>query len=400
MWIKRDLSKVLQSETTFLPIRVLKGPRQTGKTSLLAQLPNYRLVSLDDAATRRFAQEQPKLFLEQMGNRVILDEATLAPQLFHELKRRVDEYRLGSRNANTSSAKPLEEPHYWVTGSNQTLLRTAVQESLAGRASYFDLNTLSIHELGSLWKLDTYLLRGGWPELYVSPSVAADRYLNDFTSSFIEHDIIAAAGIEKHAAFFKVLGLCAGRISSLLNASDIAKNVGVESTTVSSWISILEQNGILRQLPVYSSNLNQRLIKTPKLYFEDVALASRLQGWTQADPLMLSPYFGHMIENCAVNEVSRFFTNQGMQPALYFLRNKEKVEIDLLIELPNQRWIAAEIKTTAQPWSKEQAALVDSLKLNIVERWVIAVTPDLIPGPWKVVPLNQIWDSLNEALNR
>lgn len=399
MWIKRDIINSLTGMEDTLPVRVLKGPRQTGKTSLLGHLPDYRLVSLDDAATRSFAQDQPRLFLDQLGNRLILDEATLAPNLFFELKRRVDEYRLKLRKESPTSPLsepvPSEAPQYWVTGSNQTLLRTAVQESLAGRATYFDLNTLAVHELGPLWSLESALMKGGWPELYVSPHLTPERYLNDFIASFIEHDIVAAAGIEKRAAFFKILGLSAGRVGQLLNASDIGRTAGVESSTVHSWLSILEQNGILRSLPVYSSNLNQRLIKTPKLYFEDTALATRLQGWTQSAPLLVSPYFGAMVENIALTEISRAFTNRGRVPRVHLLRTKDQVEVDFLIELPNQRWIAAEVKSSPQPMTDKQLQLIDSLKLNIVDHWVISLSTGLIPGPARVIPIPQIWEELS-----
>jgi len=116
-------------------------------------------------------------------------------------------------------------------------------------------------------------MRGGWPELYSTADLDPVQYLNDFIATFIEKDIVTAAGIEKKSAFSRALQLSSGRIGQLFNASDIAKNVGVDTTTVQSWIALLEQNGILRLLSPYYTNLNQRLIKTPKIYFEDTGLA-------------------------------------------------------------------------------------------------------------------------------
>ena len=295
MWIERDLLQFLRrSKALTLPIKILRGPRQVGKTSLLHQLGTHKLILFDDLGIRGFAQENPCLFFEQYTGPLILDEATLAPQIFQELKRRVDIERRKRHNTDIPSVMDI-----WITGSNQTLLQKAVQESLAGRANYFQLNTLSLHELKNAFShtplLQTVLMRGGWPELHISPDLSPVQFLNDFIATFIEKDIVAAAGIEKKAAFSKALQLLAARTAQLLNYSDIAKNIGVDTTTVQAWTSLLEQNGILRILPPYYTNLNQRLIKTPKSYLEDVGLAVRLQGWREFEPFMLSPYFGHLL---------------------------------------------------------------------------------------------------------
>ena len=158
MWISRDFS-VKRAGEGALPIKVLKGPRQVGKTALLKTHTDHSIVYLDDTATRVSAEENPRFFLNNLPKRVIIDEAALAPRLFPELKRRIDEVRM------SGSSSDISDISIWLTGSNQTLMQKNVQESLAGRASYFDLNTLSIHELGDLWSYSGYLLRGGWPEL-------------------------------------------------------------------------------------------------------------------------------------------------------------------------------------------------------------------------------------------
>ncbi|MCX6130411.1 MAG: ATP-binding protein [Proteobacteria bacterium] len=385
MWIRRDFEDVIQ-ELQSLPIKVLKGPRQVGKTALLHHLNLGQLISFDDAATRNFATSHPRTFLDQLTGPVILDEVTLVPDLFLELKRRVDEYR--------RDPKGKQAPTYWLTGSNQTLLQKHVRESLAGRAGYFDLNTLSIHELGS-WQLEKFLFSGGWPELNIVNQLDPKRYINDLVATFIEKDIVSAAGIERKASFSKALGLLAGRVGQIVNASDIAKNVGVSVSTLQSWIEILEQNGIIRQLAPYYSNLNNRLIKSPKIYFEDVSLATRLQGWSEFQPLMVSPYFGSLCENIVVSEVVRFFINSGEPAQIFFLRSKEKVEVDLLIGLPNQSYIAAEVKFTAQGFTEPKVKLIDSLGLNIVAKWVITFSgSDSIFQNAKTIKIDNLWGEL------
>ncbi len=389
MWFYRDIETTF-TQTNALPIKVLKGPRQVGKTSLLERLPGYQTIYFDDAATRRLAQENPRMFFDQLPQkRLILDEASLAPEIFPELKRRVDEHR----------RKKSGLPDFWITGSNQTLLQKNVRESLAGRASYFDLNTLSIHELGpARGTLPTMMMKGGWPELHIDTAVEPKRYLNDLISTFIERDIVAGAGIEKKAAFSKTIQLLAGRVGQLFNASDIAKNVGVDVTTVQSWVLLLAENGILRSIQPYTSNLNQRLIKAPKWYFEDVGIAVRMQGWADYHPLLVSPAMGHLVENLAVSEVSRFFINRGERPDISYVRSKEKVEIDLLIRLPNQRYVAAEVKTTPQDFSVEQLKLLDSLKINLVEKWIL--TPDTSKPRFKnsqVIRFAEVWETLSRV---
>ena len=398
MWIERDLLQFLRrSKALTLPIKILRGPRQVGKTSLLHQLGTHKLILFDDLGIRGFAQENPCLFFEQYTGPLILDEATLAPQIFQELKRRVDIERRKRHNTDIPSVMDI-----WITGSNQTLLQKAVQESLAGRANYFQLNTLSLHELKNAFShtplLQTVLMRGGWPELHISPDLSPVQFLNDFIATFIEKDIVAAAGIEKKAAFSKALQLLAARTAQLLNYSDIAKNIGVDTTTVQAWTSLLEQNGILRILPPYYTNLNQRLIKTPKSYLEDVGLAVRLQGWSEFEPLMLSPYFGHLLENLALGEISRFFINRGMQPEIHFIRSKEQVEIDFLVRLPNQRYIAMEVRTTPADFSAAQLNLLRSLELNIIENWMISYTGSVRFANARLVLHDQIFENLERLL--
>jgi len=396
MWILRDFEDFLQSFTAekYQPVKVLKGPRQVGKTSVLEKLGRYKLVSLDDIHLRMRAQEDPKLFLDQFKEPIILDEASLAPELFFELKRRVDLYKKQKRNE--ISTTPID---IWITGSNQTLLEKNVQESLAGRASYFDLNTLSLHEVKS-FKLRDILLKGGWPELQADKKIDHVTYLNDLISTFIEKDIVSAAGIERKAAFTKSIGLIASRIGQLVNYSDIAKNVSVDVTTIQSWIAKLEQNALVRTLQPYSSNLNQRLIKAPKIYFEDVGLASRFQGWTTFEPLYTSSQFGHLIENLALIELTRFFQNRGLKPDIYFLRSKEKEEIDFLLKLSDNRWIAIEVKTTPTDFNEKQLKLLNSVKLNILEKWILTPTEnsEFNFKNSRVISFDQIFNELKKIV--
>lgn len=395
MWIKRDfINFLLANKTLKLPVKVLRGPRQVGKTSLLSHhLKTHKLILFDDLGIRTLAETNPALFFEQFQGPLILDEATLSPQIFPEIKKRVDAER--RRYLETGEAIQID---VWITGSNQTLLQKAVRESLAGRANYYFLNTLSIHEwvatFGKDFSLKVFFMRGGFPELHAFPNLNPVQYLNDFISTFVEKDIVAAAGIEKKSAFSRALQLTSGRIGQLFNASDIAKNIGVDTTTIQSWIGLFEQNGILRILTPYYTNLNQRLIKTPKIYFEDVGLAVRLQGWSEYEPILLSPYFGLLFENLVLSEITRFFINKGESPELYFIRSKDQVEVDFLLKLSNQRFIAIEVKITPTDLTTQQIQLLESTQLNIIEKWIVSSTKSHDFSNARVVLIDQIFSEL------
>lgn len=399
MWFKRDFSEKITTLSA-LSIKILKGPRQVGKTSLLESLGRYHSIYFDDLAVRQRAQSDPKLFFDQFSGPLLLDEATLAPEIFPELKRRVDEERRKRRSATfeASQSDAANKIDIWITGSNQTLLQKSVRESLAGRASYFDLNTLSIHELG-LPSLSDLVLKGGWPELHANSGLKPVSYLNDLIATFIEKDIVTAAGIEKRASFSRTLQLCAARVGQLFNASDIAKSIGVDLTTVQSWVSIAEQNGILKTLLPYHNNLNKRLIKSPKIYFEDTALATRFQGWTDFEPLFLSPAFGPLIENLALSEITRFFQNRGERPEIFFLRTKEKVEIDFLIRLPNQKCVVAEVKATPEDLTRNQLALLDAIEETVVARWILSPRGGPRLANTECVAFSEIWKRLDELVS-
>jgi len=144
--------------------------------------------------------------------------------------------------------------------------------------------------------------------------------------------------------------------------------------------------------------LDQRLIKTPKIFFEDVGLAVRLQGWSEFEPILLSPYFGNLLENLALSEITRFFINRGEQPEIYFVRSKEQVEIDFLLKISNQRFIAIEVKATPTDLTSQQMHLLDSLKVNIIDKWVVSSVRSNDFAKARVVLLDQIFNELERII--
>ena len=378
IWIKRDISGIIESNPD--PIQVIRGPRQCGKSSLALHLgQNFTEISLDDPGLRALAQSDPQTFLAQFeGRKIFIDEAQYAPELFPVLKRRADLYK--------RTAPATRETIIRITGSNQILLDRNVKESLAGRASFFDMNTLSVNEIlkSSHQPIQQILYSGGWPELYASvPKRDPKKYLDDYINSYIERDIVISAGIQKQAAFLKLVKLLAGRIGQILDLSQFGQEVGVDAKTVKDWISVLEQMRTIALVPPYSTNLSKRLIKSPKIYFMDTGLACRLQGWTSAEPILTSPQQGHLFENLVFTEIQKLIQNFQLGWEIFHWRSRDKEEIDFLINMGPDGMIFIESKVSAQRLNDLDTypEVRKVFKSNPPRRFLCHMTGEFILGP-------------------
>jgi len=345
MWIKRDISNTIRENQD--AIQIIRGPRQCGKTSLILHLnqvdQDFHEVSLDDPALRTLAQSDPELFLKQFQNRkIFIDEAQYAPELFPSLKRRADLYKRDHPQKRETIIR--------ITGSNQILMDRQVKESLAGRASHFDMNTLSVSEIlqAQQISIQDIIYRGGWPEVYSRGISDPHKFLDDYITSYIEKDIVLAAGIQKSREFFKFVQLLAGRVGQLLDFSSLSKDVGVDAKTVREWTSVLETMRVVILVLPFSTNLSSRLIKTPKVYFLDTGLACRLQGWTSSAPILTSPQQGHLFENLVFSEIYKLNTNYQRGWQIFHWRSKEREEIDFLIQKENNKFLFLEAKVSRQ----------------------------------------------------
>ena len=341
MWFERDLAHALAANGD--PIQVLRGPRQCGKSSLLLQMPgDFRELSLDDPKLRELAQQDPELFLKQFaGEKLLIDEAQYAPALFPSLKRRADLYKRGAQELETIIR---------LTGSNQILMDRNVKESLAGRASFFDLNTLSVAELlaGRAMPIQDILYKGGWPELHARGPRDPKKYLDDYINSYIERDIVLAAGIQKSREFLKFVQLLAGRVGELLDLSSFSGDCGVDSKTIREWLSVLERMHVVALVQPFSSNRSSRLVKSPKVYFADTGLACRLQGWTSAEPILTSPQQGHLFENLVFSELFKLNQNYQLGWTIWHWRSRDGEEVDFLVQRGRSDWLFVEAKVSSQ----------------------------------------------------
>jgi hypothetical protein len=340
MWIERDISDSIQNNSD--PIQVIRGPRQCGKTSLLLHLDReFQEVSLDDPSLRELAQNDPELFLRQFDTqKIFIDEAQYAPALFPSLKRMADLYKRENKGKRQTILR--------ITGSNQILMDRNVKESLAGRASFFDMNTLSVAEILRARKtnIQDILYTGGWPELHADKTRDIKKFLDDYINSYVEKDIVLAAGIQKSREFLKFVKLLAGRVGEIMDFSSFANDAGVDGKTIKEWVSVLERMRIIMLIMPFSSNLSSRLIKSPKVYFIDTGIVCRLQGWTAAAPILTSPQQGHLFENLVFSEIYKLNINYGLGWQIFHWRSRDGEEIDFVIQKDPGSFIFIEAKTS------------------------------------------------------
>lgn len=316
--------------TQFKAVAVV-GPRQSGKTTLVRSVFGHMpYVNLENPDIQRYALEDPRGFLSNYPQGAVLDEAQRVPELFSYLQQILDE-----------AATP---GLFIITGSNNFLLQESISQSLAGRVGYMYLLPLSLEEIsGKNQNSNTLLFKGGYPAIYNEETDPVKWFAN-YIRTYVERDVRMLKNITDLVVFERFIRLCAGRIGHLLNMSNLAVEVGVDTKTIGSWISVLEASFIVFRLQPYHENYNKRIVKMPKLYFYDTGLAVALLGIENADQLTLNPFRGNLFENMVIIDFLKRRYNAGKSNNLFFWRNNVGNEIDLLLAKGNIR-IPIEIKS-------------------------------------------------------
>jgi predicted AAA+ superfamily ATPase len=339
--LNRQLSSTLDRLARSFPVITITGPRQSGKTTLARALfADKPYVSLEDPIERAFAEEDPRGFLARFARGAVFDEAQRWPDLFSYLQGLVDQERQAGR--------------FVLTGSQQFGLLAGVTQSLAGRVGMTRLLPLAAPELAGVadgtLALDALLWRGGYPALHTQ-AVAPGDWFARYVSTYLERDVRQVLKVQDLGVFQRFLRLCAGRTGQLLNLSAVAGEAGITHTTARAWLSVLESSDVIYLLPPYHRNFGKRLVKTPKLYFVDTGLACWLLGLRAAEMLPLHPMRGALFENWVITEHLKQRCNQGQPADLYFWRDNNGVEADLLYETPSGRIQTIEIKSGQTPTS-------------------------------------------------
>ena len=374
-YYRRSIEQVINEYKEQFPILLLTGPRQVGKSTLFKELfrEEYKYFSLDDLILKEQIINDPRLFLKNNPEKLIIDEIQYAPSIFPYLKMKVDENR--------------EDGMYLMTGSQAFVLMKNVSETLAGRVGILELQGISLREqfniefnkpfipseeyiserekniteYTNLWQR---IHRGYMPELVFNDKKKWEFFYSSYVQTYIERDVRDLINISDESKFLKFMISLASRSGELLNYGAVANEVGVSNETVKRWVSVLRTSRIIYLMEPYFNNHLKRVIKTPKIYFMDVGLLAYLTKWPTPETLANGAKAGNIFETFVVSEIIKSYLNAGIiNPPIYFYRDKDKKEIDLIIE-EAEKIYPIEIKMSASP-DKEMAKNFSVLKGKI-----------------------------------
>ena len=344
-YISRNLETVVAEVTREYPVVLVTGPRQVGKTTMLQKLmegTERKYVSLDDMNERALAKSDPELFLQLHKPPVLIDEVQYAPELFTYIKINVD--------MNHAPGA------FWLTGSQMFKLMHGVQESLAGRVAVLSMTSLSQAELcnssaipfevdlegllkrekvrknADTCEIFERIFKGSMPAIVSGQNSNSQIFYNSYLASYIERDVRELSNTIDSLKFMRFVTAVAARCSQMLNVSDIAQDADINQKQAKDWLQILETLGIIFYLHPYSNNLLKRLVKTPKLYFYDTGLVCYLTKWSNARVLECGAMNGAALENYVVSEIVKTYLNAGRKPYMYYYRDKDAKEIDIVLE--------------------------------------------------------------------
>lgn len=367
MYITRHMEKPVMELNEQYPVLLLTGPRQVGKTTMLEHLievegKGRKKVSLDDLTLRELAKTDPKMFFQLYQPPLLIDEVQYAPELFPYIKIMVDERH--------------QPGDFWLTGSQLFKMMEGVQESLAGRVALLHLSPLSQSEIMKRppeppFSLELPLLserqngrqmlntpevfqrihQGGMPALVTGTYSNASIFYSSYIDTYMERDVRRLSNDIDSLKFLRFLRSVASRTSQQVNYKGIADDAEIDQTTAKNWLHVLEALGIIFLLEPYSNNVLKRTVSTPKLYFYDSGIVCYLTRWSSPETAMEGAMSGALLENYTVAEIIKTYQNAGQEPFLYYYRDKDAREIDLILERDGKLF-PIEIKKMASPPKK------------------------------------------------
>jgi uncharacterized protein len=394
IYIERTLEAFIESADRQFPVLLLTGARQVGKTTLLSRLGEGRrnIVTLDDPLLLHLAKGDPALFLQRYLPPVLIDEIQYAPELLPYIKMAAD--------------KEKKKGMFWLTGSQQFHLMKGVSESLAGRVAIVSLLGLSRREilrqhrsskpfipspsevisrvessgLLSLQELYRLIWRGSYPAIASDDTVDRDLFFSSYVQTYLQRDVRDLARVGSETAFLRFLRAAAARTAQLLNITDLARDADVAVNTAKNWLSILQTSGIVYLLEPYFTNVTKRLVKTPKLYFLDTGLCAYLTEWSSPGTLEAGAMSGAILETWVIGELLKGYLHNGRRAPLYYYRDKDRKEIDVLI-IQDGKAFPLEIKKTASPTVGDvrHFSALKRLGMSVGYGGIMCLTEDAFP---------------------
>lgn len=350
-YIHRKIEETILEASKYFSVIAISGPRQSGKSTLLTQLfPLYEKYSLKDLNILDYAKNDPIAFLNQTDEGMFIDEIQRCPQLLDYIQGIVDNN---------------PKRHFALSGSSNFEVMKNLSESLAGRAGVFELLPMSIQEVTGKVDLDNLnqiLYNGLYPSICAKKNIAKFFYPS-YVRTYLEKDVRDLLQMKDQIRFTKFLKLCAARIGSLFNASELGAEIGVSSKTISHWLSVLQASYLITLLPPYYENIPKRLVKSPKLYFNDPGLACYLLDIETPQQLDRDKMRGAIFENMIVMEAIKHRYNMGLEGGVFFYRDSNQNEVDLLIKQEGEL-TAIEVKSSMTYSSSFEKALTQ------IEGWI------------------------------
>jgi len=361
IYIPRRLESVIQEASKYFSVISVSGPRQSGKSTMLKHLfPDLPKYSMKDLHVRAFAEQDPVAFLNQHKSGMFIDEVQKVPVLLEYIQGIVDDD---------------PDRRFVLTGSSNLELLQGLTESLPGRAGVYELLPMSLDETSEQnadKETNQVMLEGLYPAICAGKNVA-HLFYPAYVKTYLEKDVRDLLRIKDQMQFLKFMKLCAARVGSLFNASEIGMEIGVDSKTISHWLSVLQASYLVTLLPPYYENLSKRVVKTPKLYFNDPGLACYLLDIESPKQLALDKMRGAIFENMVVMECLKHRFNQGKEGNVFFYRDSNGQEVDILVKEQGQL-TAIEVKSsmTYQPdFAKTLKLLPQWTSTPIIRRAVV-----------------------------
>ena len=375
-YINRSIENVITEAAAYFSVISVTGPRQSGKSTMLKHLfPTFKKFSLKDLNVRDFAQNDPVAFLNQTNEGMFINEVQKVPDLLEYIQGIVDDN---------------PDRKFLLTGSSNFELLKGLSESLPGRAGVFELQPMSFVEARQQLAgkdINTMLFEGLYPAICAGKNKARFFYPS-YVKTYLEKDVRDLLQIQNQLQFARFMKLCAARVGSLFNASEVANEVGVDSKTITRWLSVLQASYLVTLLPPYFQNVSKRLVKTPKLYFNDPGLACYLLDIETETQLDRDKMRGAIFENYVVMEVVKHRLNQGREGGVYFYRDSNQNEVDILLKQEGEL-TAIEVKSSMTYSASFEKSLkkIDQWMEEPVKQKVIVYNGDFenVAGDIKVV---------------